>query len=381
MRVLVLAGIAPSTVFSQVPLATALRDAGHQVMMSGSVDEMVDVITSTGMPAVPATVPGVTVQEIITAGGKTVDVPDNPVDRERMSGRWYARLEAATLGPLRALASDWRPDVIIGGTGAFAAPLLAAELGVPWVRQSWDIHDWTLVEEDAADELSGELAALGLDEFGVPDLEIDITPPSLRPPGARPAQGMRWISVNTQCRLEPWMYTRGARTRIGVTIGVGVDRYHQHDFLAAVVRGLAPLDAEIIVPVTSDAVPAMSELLPDARVAWIPLDVAAPTCDVLVHHTGGANMMTALAHGVPQVLIPAVELYRANQMAATLAAAGASVTLSPAQAATDAIAKTCQDIISNPSYASAAAGIAKEIAAQPIPADIARRIEQLPASR
>lgn len=381
MRVLVLTGIAPSTVFSQVPLATALRDAGHQVMMTASVDEMLEVIAGTGIPAVPVTVPGPTVQEIITAGGKPLQVPEVPIDRERMAGRWYARLEAATLGPLRALARDWRPDVIIGGTGAFAAPLLAAGLGIPWVRQAWDIHDWRLVEEDAADELAGELAELGLDQLPDPDLAVDITPPSLRPPGAKPAQSMRWIPVNTQCRLEPWMYTRSARTRIGVTIGVGVERWRQHDFLAAIVRGLAPLDAEIIVPVTGDAAVAMGELLPDARIGWVPIDIAAPTCDVLVHQTGGATMMAALTHGVPQVLIPAVELYRANQMAATLAAAGASVTLSPAQAATDAIAKTCQDIISNPSYASAAAGIAKEIAAQPIPADIARRIEQLPASR
>jgi UDP:flavonoid glycosyltransferase YjiC (YdhE family) len=80
---------------------------------------------------------------------------------------------------------------------------------------------------------------------------------------------------------------------------------------------------------------------------------------------------------VPQVLIPDPNLFRANAMARRLVEAGAALMLTPDEATTDAIAKACQEIITNPSYAAAAAALAREIAAQPLPCDVARRIELL----
>ena len=51
MKVLISAGVAPSTVFSHVPLANALRNAGHEVMTTASLDEMLPVINSVGLTA------------------------------------------------------------------------------------------------------------------------------------------------------------------------------------------------------------------------------------------------------------------------------------------------------------------------------------------
>jgi hypothetical protein len=342
--------------------------------MTASVDEMIPTIAGVGLSAVRVTDPDIPLQQIISSDGKPVQIPEDPVERERLSGRWYARLEAVTLDPLLAFAKDWRPDVVIGGMGTFAAPLLAARLGVPHVRQAWDIHDWQLVEAGGADELGEQL---GLDRIPDPDMTIDITPPSLRARDAAPAQMMRWIPCNSQCRLEPWMYARGARPRIGVTIGVGVGRFNQYDFLQGIVENVTALDADVVVPVTEDAVPALRERLKNVQMGWIPLDVFAPTCDVLVHQSGGGTMMTALSFGVPQVLIPARELHRATEMARLIAEAGAGLVVSPEEATSDAIAKACQEIISNPEYAAAAAAIAREIAALPLPSEVTRRVEWL----
>ncbi|WP_131732788.1 glycosyltransferase [Actinomadura formosensis] len=377
MKALVLAGVAPSTIFSHVPLATALRNAGHQVMVTASNEEMIQTIVDVGLPAVRVTDPDVSLQQILAAGGKPVHVPTDPVERERMSGGWYARLEAATLDALLAFAEDWRPDVVIGGMASYAAPLLATRLGIPYVRHAWDIHDPHLMDLGATDDLREQLTELGLDRIPDPDMLIDITPPSLRPQGAAPAQMMRWIPGNSQCRLEPWMYTRGAGTRIGVTIGTGVANYNQYDFLQGLVENITALDAEVVVPVTEDAAPALRERLKDVRAGWIPLDVLAPTCDVLVHQTGGSTMMTALSFGVPQILIPDPAMHRVNEMARRLVESGAALALSPQEATSEAVAKTCQKIISDPGYAEAAAGLAGEIAAQPLPSEVARRVERL----
>lgn len=377
MRVLILAGIAPSTVFSHVPLATALRNAGHQVMMTASLDELIPIIAGVGLPAVRVTDPNVSAREIIARDSRLLEIPEDPIAREQQSGHWYARLEAVTLGALQAFTEDWRPDVIIGGMSAYAAPLLAKRLGVPYVRHAWDIHDPELLDLGATEELQAELAELGLDSLPEPDMMIDITPPSLRPSGPASAQMMRWIPGNTQCRLEPWMYTRGADARIGVTIGTGVASYNQYDFLQAIVANVKAVDAEVVVPVTEDALTVLEDRLKDVRVAWVPLDILAPTCDVLVHQTGGSTMMTALSYGVPQVLIPDPSLHRANAMARRLVEAGAAVSLSPEQATSETIAKSCQEIISNSRYAEAARALAGEIAALPLPSEVARRVEWL----
>lgn len=377
MKVIILAGVAPSTIFTHAPLANALRNAGHQVVMTASLDDMVTTITEVGLPAVRITDPDLTARQILV-DHDLARVPEDPMERERMSGRWYGRLEAVTLDALLAFTRDWRPDVVIGGTCSYAAPLLAHSLGVPHVRQAWDIHDSRLMDLGAAEELREDLAKLGLDSMPEPDMVIESTPPSLLPPDAAPAQMIRWIPGNSQCCLEPWMYTRGRDHRIGVTIGTGVANYNQHDFLQGIVENVATLDTEVVVPVTEDAAPALRERLGEnARVGWIPLDIVAPTCDVLVHQSGGSTMMTALSFGVPQVLIPDPAMHRATEMARRVVEAGAAIVVTPQEATSDVIAKSCQEIISNPGYAAAAAKLAQEIASLPLPAEVAQRIERL----
>nr|WP_245675433.1 glycosyltransferase [Micromonospora halophytica] len=346
--------------------------------MTASLDELVETIVGVGLPAVRVTDPALSPREIIARDSRLLQIPEDPIAREQQSGHWYARLEAVTLDALRAFTEDWRPDVIIGGVASYAAPLLAKRLGVPYVNHAWDIHDPRLLHLGAAEELQPELAELGLDTLPEPDMLIDITPPSLRPPDAPSAQMMRWIPGNSQCCLQPWMYKRGKDTRIGVTIGTGVATYNQYDFLQAIVENVSTLDAEVVVPVTEDVVPVLRERLgDDVLTGWVPLDVLAPTCDVLVHQSGGSTMMTALSAGVPQVLIPDPNLYRANEMARSIVEAGAGIVLSPEEATSDTIAKSCQEIVSNPAYAAAARTLAAEIAALPLPSEVARRVEWL----
>ncbi|GAA3537612.1 glycosyltransferase [Amycolatopsis ultiminotia] len=380
MKVLNLAGVAPSTVFSHVPLANALRNAGHQVMTTASVDSMLESIAGVGLSAVRTTDPALSPKQIITDSGLTY-VPEDPVEREVMAGRWYAHMEYVTFGALREFTEDWRPDVIISGVTSYAGPLLAAELGIPYVRHAWDIHDPRLMDGGAEEQLREQLKELGLDGLPEPAMTIEIAPPSLRPKDAAPAQLMRWIPGNSQAVLEPWMYTKGADTRIGVTVGTGVATYNQYDFLQGIVENIATLDAEVLVAVGEDAAPELRARLENVRAGWIPLDVVAPTCDVLVHQTGGSTMMTGLSFGVPQVLIPDTSMYRAADMARRLAETGAAVVLSPEEATSEVIAKTCREILDTPSFAAAAAGLAEEIAALPAPAEVAQGIERLVRER
>lgn len=368
MKILFVAGGAPATVFALAPLATALRNAGHQVFMA-STEEMAPVIASVGLPAVVATTG--TIQHFISRerSGEPSEVPTDPIAQMRHTGRWFGRMAAASLDALVELAGDWRPDVVVGGTMSYAAPLLAARLGVPWVKHAWDCTEATGIDPGAAEELRPELAAVGLTGLPEPTLFVDVCPPSLRPAGAGPVQPMRWAPGNSQRRLQRWMYARGTRRRVLVTSGSRVAIVHNVEFLGRLAKSVATLDVELIVAAPDEVAAELRAQLGDIPAGWVPLDVVAPTCDVIVHHAGGVTGLTALNAGVPQLIIPK----GANFVAASqrLADAGAAITLLPGDDTVAGVASACEDLMSEPSYAARAQELSAEIAALPTPAEVA----------
>ncbi|MFD0039131.1 glycosyltransferase [Streptomyces anulatus] len=368
-----MAGGSMATVFSMGALASAVRNAGHQVIVS-STEEMMPTIAGIGLPAVPFT-------DLSIGHFTTTDRAGNPVeftpggDAElRFTGAWFGRMAAAGLGPLRRLSESWRPDAVVGGTLSYVAPLLAAHLGVPFVRQSWDISETADIDAAAREELRPELDELGLSRIPAPDLLVDICPPSLRLPSAPPAQYMRWVPANPQCRLEPWMYEKGARRRVCVTSGTRVALAESAGFLRTLVKEVSPLDVEVVVAAPADAAEELRAEFPGLRAGWFPLDVVAPTCDVILHHAGGSTGMTAMQAGVPQLLIPQGVNFEAGSR--RIAEFGAAITILPGDDTPDTVTAACQELLSNSSYAQRAGRLADEIAALPLPSDVVGAIEK-----
>lgn len=378
MKMLFVAAGSPATVFALAPLATAARNAGHQVIMAANGD-MTPVVTSMGLPATETT--DLPIKEFITTGrdGKPVRIPADPTEEAHFTGSWFARMALAGLPRLRELAERWRPDVIVGGTLSYVAPLLAAGLGISHVRQTWDAIDADDIHHGAHAELAPDLASLGLDRLPEPDLTIDICPPSLRPAEAAAALPMRHVSaVRHDGRLEPWMYTRGERSRICVTSGsrVAKDSYDQNFvFLRSLARDLAAWDAELVVAAPEEVAGALRPELPGARVGWMPLDVVAPTCDLMVHHGGGVTTLSGLAAGVPQLLIPKGAVL--CKPALRVADRGAGITLLPGEDTPEAVSAACRELLEKPDYRQRAGELAAEIARMPAPAQLVPVLEQL----
>jgi UDP:flavonoid glycosyltransferase YjiC (YdhE family) len=378
MKVLFVAGGSPATVFALAPLATATRNAGHQAFMAAT-DDMMPVVAGAGLPGIP--VVAQPIRHFITTGrdGHPVEIPADPAEQALFTGQWFARMAAASMDRLVDLARDWRPDIVVGGTMSYAAPLLAARLGIPFVRQAWDAIEATGIHPGADQELQPELRQLGLRRLPEPELFIDICPPSLRPADARPAAAMRFVPANAQRRLESWMYRRDRPRRVCVTSGSRVTRGPSYDqnyaFLTGIVRSVADLDVELLVAAPEEVAAGLRAELGEVRAGWIPLDVVAPTCDLIVHHGGGVTSMTALNAGVPQLLMPkgAVLVVPAGRIAAH----GAGISLPPDAETPEAIAGACHELLSNPSYRDRAGALSREIAAMPPPAELVGVLEKL----
>ncbi|TDC68162.1 glycosyltransferase family 1 protein, partial [Streptomyces hainanensis] len=185
MRVLFIAGPSPATMFWAPPLANALRNAGHSVVMA-TTEETTRIAEQMAIPFV--TVTDRSLEDLLSTGrdGRPVDFPETVEDSIRFHGSWMARLAAASHDRLRELTDHWRPDVIVGGSQSYAAALLAATLDVPYVRHTWDALEIPESNRYADEELAPELAALGRSALPDPNLVLDVTPPSVSPPTLSP---------------------------------------------------------------------------------------------------------------------------------------------------------------------------------------------------
>ncbi|MFM9593820.1 nucleotide disphospho-sugar-binding domain-containing protein [Streptomyces scabiei] len=370
MRLLFVAGPTPSNIFALAPLATAARDAGHQVFMS-TVKERTSVVTGIGLPALAATTTPIADLKATRRSGEREVVPDDVDHPEfiRYTGRWFGRVAAESLVRLREVAAAWRPDIVIGGPHAYAAALLAHELSVPWIRHTWTALDTNGIHLCSEDELRPELAELGLDRIEPPTLLIDNCPPSIRPADAAPAQQIRYIPVNSQTVSEPWMHTRpeGAR-RVCVTGGSMAAPDNNFELIRTTLAALADLGAELVVPAPDDVAARLREEFPQIRAGWFPLDVVMPTCDLVVHHAGGLTGLTAALGGVPQLLLP--QEAKVRESARLVAEYGAAVRLLPDDVTDEAITWALKELLTDPSYAARARDLAGEVESMPLPAEV-----------
>lgn len=377
MKVLfIAAGTSPASAFAIAPLATAVRNAGHEILVA-AFDELTPSIESVGLPpvAVETTETTETLKYMDRPLGK-IEFPFTPEQELPFLGGWFGRQAAVSFDGLVKLADNWRPDLVVGGTLAYATSLLSSRLGIPHVRQAWDWVSFTGAHRYAAEELKPELARLGIDQLSEPDLFIDICPPSLKLPGATAGVPMRWIPGNRQRKLEPWMYTRGERPRVCVTIGsFRTAQTAMFEFLCGLVDKVSQLDVELVVAANEDAAVELRQRYPKVRSGWVPLEFLAPTCDVILHHNGGLTSMNAMGAGTPQVILSRFDLF--NDSLQLLEDQGSGIALFRGNDTAESAVAACEKVLSDSSYSMRARLLADEIAGLPTPPELVGSLERL----
>jgi UDP:flavonoid glycosyltransferase YjiC (YdhE family) len=108
----------------------------------------------------------------------------------------------------------------------------------------------------------------------------------------------------------------------------------------------------------------------NARVErFIPQAELLPSCAVVVHHGGAGTMFGALAHGVPQVIVPqGADNY---EHAAICERAGTAAVVRPDELTAERLASAVRTVLHTPGYGAASRRCAGEIAAMPDSAEVA----------
>ncbi len=360
--------------FPMVPLAHALRAAGHEVLVT-SPAHFTGVITEAGLPAAHCAPP------LRFADIMTIDRNGNPVapaktaaERHDAAGRAWGRLTARTLDRTLELVEQWRPDVIVSEPSEHAGSLAATLRGLPWIEHGWGVSTIPEARPPACDELAPELARLGLVDLPAPDLSLHVCPPSLQRPDAPGSRNhrMRYVPYNGPAVLPEWTLGERDKPQVCLTFGSLLPRLGFRDFrsvLAEIAAALPGLGVELVVGLENELAAAWAPLPPGVRsVGWIPLSLVAPACDLIVHHGGSGSMLTAAAAGLPQLALPQTADQFEN--ATCLSNFGAGRQLVGENVTVDIIMNTCREMLADSSYRDRAAVLAAENAAQPAPADV-----------
>jgi glycosyltransferase (activator-dependent family) len=401
--------IAERTIFcSMVPLAWALRTAGHEVRVACQ-PAFASVVTQAGLTAVPvgrdATIwrmesldPALLEQARagLPSPWRVVEDPANPDWDDLREGHRVAvdeghKLENFPLiNGLAEFARAWEPDLVIWEPLTYAGPIAAKACGAAHARLLWSLDVFGATREifrhtrDAYgatdDPVAAWLGSYGrkygfefTEDMTTGQFSIDQVPPSI---GLRADdldyRPMQYVPYGGPAATPDWLHTK--RPRIGLTLGTTATE-HFGGYVVSVADTLAELstlDVEVVATVKDPAFP-----IPDnARVVpFVPLDALAPTCDVVIDHAGPGTFLTVARHGVPQLTVPWD--FDEPELARRAAAQGGSLTIRGDQATGARIREGVERLLAEPSFATRARDLRDELRGLPSPNDVADEIEAL----
>ncbi|HXX91851.1 MAG TPA: glycosyltransferase [Acidimicrobiales bacterium] len=300
--------------------------------------------------------------------------PGDGLAPERINHYFFPRLFAEVAAPdmiddVVALGRELRPDLVVFETYALAGPLAAEVLGVPAVHHLISPilpHEVSALGDDA---VSPMWRSFGCDTLGHGGLyrgvTVEVSPPTLEgqrvPAGEALAMRPAPLPGREPERVDPpCVYVT-----LGTFFGMNTDVFR------TALAGLAGEDLEVVVTVGADNDPAALGPVPaNTRVErFVPQADLLPRCSAVVHHGGAGTMFGALAHGVPQVVLPQGADNFVN--GGLLDRCGAGVVIGPDARTPDAVRRAVRGVLGESSYLHAARRLADEVAALPAPADVA----------
>lgn len=381
MRVVVTTSALEGHFFPMVPLAWALRAAGHDVLVSAP-GNFTGAVTGTGLHAAGFVDP-IEFEAFMLRdrAGRPLTPPANPRERHASGGRAWGRLAAMQLKGTQALFEAWHPDLVISEPNEYAGRMLARRYGVPCIEHSFGIMGMPEFVPAATEELAPELEALGLDSLPDPDLFVDTCPAPLTEPGDPGGLVMRYVPYNGAALAPDWIFEERSRPRIALTFGGVLPRHGRRDFRGMLrdwTLALPALGAEVVVAVADDLTAQWSPLPDGVRAAgWLPMNLTLPACDVVIHHGGAGTTMTAALAGVPQLITP--QLVDQFTNARRISGAGAGLSLQPEELETTAVVEQCRRLLAESAFAERAADIGRANAERPTPAAVVAELEAFAA--
>ncbi len=288
-----------------LPLARALRDAGHEVAIAGS-GGLVPRIEEAGFRAF-ATSPmrhhsGAPAERdltpLVTTGARAAEV--------EFAENFAARGARRMAGAVPAVIEELRPDVVLRDETDLGTTIAAELLGVPVATHLVLASGLLVRPELVVPQLDAVRAEHGL----APDpdltrltsgLVLSDAAPSFRSPGAP----LRLTPFHYRSAVVPSRSHRSGRPTVYATLGTIFNKA-SGDLFERLLAGLSDVEADVVCTIGRGLDPADFGSQPaHVRVeSFVPQAEVLAAADLVVSHGGSGSLMAALAHGLPSVLLP-----------------------------------------------------------------------------
>jgi glycosyltransferase (activator-dependent family) len=425
MKVMLTCFAAPTHYYSLVPLAWALRAAGHEVRVASQPD-LAGTITQAGLTAVPVGPSGWFggdrgAPELL--GQAFLDSLDfvrefDYTGQDLASWNWRKLLELEHVASsvmystmnsdpmvdgLVEFARGWQPDLVIWEMYTFAGAIAARATGAAHARFLWgpDIalrarHAMLRLAEaqptehrvDPTAEWLGSVSARFGGQFDeeivTGQWTVDITPSSMRLDVDVHTLGVRYIPYNGPSVVPDWLHTPPDRPRVCLTLGLtsrsdgqavdSLDEVLGSVSLGDMLDAVADLDAEVIATLDPEVLTEI--VLPDnvRAVGFAPLNDLLPTCSVVMHQGGSGTRSTAEVHGVPQLML--TDPWDAVR-GQSVERCRAGLTLPRAEVTADLLRESLQRLLEDSSFTAGARRVQQEVLAEPSPNELVPHLEKL----
>ncbi|MGW4521078.1 nucleotide disphospho-sugar-binding domain-containing protein [Amycolatopsis sp. NPDC004378] len=410
MRVLFAVSAWPSHFFPMVGLGWALQAAGHDVRVV-CAETLTGHVNAAGMTPVPvmATVDMDMVGRMHNVaqvlrgkwhyqhpplhpvtGAEVDDFSDIDVTAiSRDLTRQRLTVGRANADAITEFVTGWSPDLVIHDFLCVDGILAARTAGIPAILHTWGPMGTEEPEISTANGalffsmlgVNPSLARRGLPRMSFDLIEhvIDPCPPRLRPPLPGNRMPIRYIPYNGAGAQPLWTLEPPARSRIAVIWGQSCFTLFgtRASAFPKALEAVLDLDADFVLTASKADLAEIAGLV-DASVQTVtqlPLNLLLPTCDVVIHHGGAGCTMTALTHGVPQLLIP--HGLDQEMIGTRVAATGAAISIPSYSASPEKIQQATINLLYDPKYRAAARTLAAEAHDLPAPATVVPALEQL----
>jgi len=315
------------------------------------------------------------------AGDALAAMPErDSVDRmEAFGERLFAGCIARRLiEDLPGVLNGWPADLIVHEDTALGAAVVAEQLGIPHARFMIVAAGPNHPVHARADRAMAKLrASAGLVPASADDalhrhMVLYPFPPSLLLPGRPVPRTLRAVRpslpvLTEKEELPNWLEELGDRGRpvVYATLGTIFNGPQSDDVFVDLLAALRDESVDAVVTIGRDRQPAEFGPQPGhvRLVQFVPLAAIMPRLDVVVSHGGSGTMIAALAHGLPQVVIPIGADQPEN--AERVASLGAGLVVGEPQRSADTIRSALRDVLFGPGYRLSARRLQKEIEALP----------------
>ncbi|MBM0231397.1 activator-dependent family glycosyltransferase [Micromonospora sp. STR1_7] len=414
MRILFTTLAVQTHLYLQVPLAWALRAAGHEVRVASQPD-LTEVITSAGLTAVPVGDP--LDQRRLASNTPTLKPSELGMDTSDLGDLGYEYMHGlftvmATfpyqlvcpvpmMDDLVDFARAWQPDLVVWDEMTFAGAVAARVTGAAHVRQLFGLdmmgllrpRHLELIRQRPAELREDPLAEWlewSVERYGATfDEEMLLGRRTLSPfpaslelaahPGLTP---YRHVPYNGPAVVPEWLHGPPKRRRICLTLGYNHDQNAPSEEiipLETMLDAVSDLDADVIATISPERARSLGGL-PDnvTPVDFVPLDALLPTCAAVIHTGGAGTSLNAVVRGIPQIIAPSM-VWSTGHYAEGLQARGAGIHLDRADIASEDLHRRFTEVLDDPSFAANAAALREEAEAAPSPHALVGGLEQLVA--